>query len=296
MNYYIRLRGGLGNQMFQYAYTYLLRKMNGDGDIFLDTRYFNDYYRSLDLTDMRLALKTYVCEKKHLKYDIPFKLFDVYRYIHKKITKKRISKLNPFLLRLGFVFGDVASPLPKKLVSKDAFLFGYFQDADVIMPYINEFYDIFTFNIKKDSRAYTILKSIKSGNIAISVRISENDKTEKLKYTDKQYYFDCLDYFKRTKEIKQIFVMSNLINTIKSERWFDDYAEEVVYLEDCTPCEQMEIMKHCENFIISNSTFSWWGAVLGTSISDGIILAPEIWYGGDRLVDTKMMTKRITII
>ena len=37
-------------------------------------------------------------------------------------------------------------------------------------------------------------------------------------------------------------------------------------------------MSKCDDYIIANSTFSWWGSWLGTSPTKKII-APKIWFG-----------------
>ena len=46
---------------------------------------------------------------------------------------------------------------------------------------------------------------------------------------------------------------------------FDDY-------------EQLYLMSLCDDNIISNSSFSWWGSYLNNNINKKII-APKIWFG-----------------
>ena len=42
--------------------------------------------------------------------------------------------------------------------------------------------------------------------------------------------------------------------------------------------KQLLFMSLCDNFIIANSTFSWWGAYFSTNINK-IVCYPSIWFG-----------------
>lgn len=42
--------------------------------------------------------------------------------------------------------------------------------------------------------------------------------------------------------------------------------------------EQMWLMSLCDNFVISNSSFSWWGAYLSRN-KNKMVIAPETWFG-----------------
>jgi hypothetical protein len=50
------------------------------------------------------------------------------------------------------------------------------------------------------------------------------------------------------------------------------------FLEGYKPEEQLWILSMCQNFIISNSSFSWWAAYLSRQV-EKIVVAPETWFG-----------------
>ena len=54
------------------------------------------------------------------------------------------------------------------------------------------------------------------------------------------------------------------------------------FLEGWAPEEQLWILSMCHNFIIANSSFSWWAAYLSRH-TEKIVLAPETWFGPEYL-------------
>ncbi len=50
--------------------------------------------------------------------------------------------------------------------------------------------------------------------------------------------------------------------------------------------EALWFLSLCQNFVISNSTFSWWGAYL-SRVNKKIVIAPSTWFGPDIKEDTR---------
>jgi len=85
------------------------------------------------------------------------------------------------------------------------------------------------------------------------------------------------EYLRQTASIiptKMYLIASDDIPWCKENLHFSN----AMYLEGYQAHEQMWIMAMCHHFIISNSSFSWWGAWL-SRFPNKIVIAPSVWFG-----------------
>jgi hypothetical protein len=60
----------------------------------------------------------------------------------------------------------------------------------------------------------------------------------------------------------------------------------LVFVENYRDCEALWLLSLCDHFIISNSSFSWWGAYLSRT-ENKVVITPETWFGPDVAEDPK---------
>ena len=85
-----------------------------------------------------------------------------------------------------------------------------------------------------------------------------------------EYYQEVINnYFQNN--IASIYIFSDDIEWCKTV-----FGDSVYYVED-TVGVQLFLMTKIKHFIMSNSTFAWWGAYLNQN--NGIIVAPDPWLG-----------------
>ena len=91
-----------------------------------------------------------------------------------------------------------------------------------------------------------------------------------------RYYLDSIEYMKRNVDNPTFFVFSNNIEWAK-ENLKD--VKNIVYVENNDRFHgigDMHLISFCKHNIISNSTFSWWSAVLNKN-ENKIVIAPKRW-------------------
>lgn len=289
--------GGLGNQMFQYAYSYLVSKEKNDADIVLDARYYKDYYWGFELDKLNIPYSKAINENIKMPYDNSVKKYHVYQRAYEIIHGHRPNRLSKKYLKKNYLFCGTFCEAPSKVKKeKDAVIYGYFQNVAILENVRSNLFDMFTAKeISKTASDY--IESLTEGCTLISMRLlSEQEQKQPKKENilqDENYYKEAIKLALDKNKTTQFVFMSNDIERIKKFDWIKDIKNEKVFVEKCTPIEQMEIMKHCDNFIVSNSSFSWWGAYLGTTRSNGFVIAPRIWYRGLPLEKTGLSFKNI---
>jgi len=95
-------------------------------------------------------------------------------------------------------------------------------------------------------------------------------------FVNHPYYFQLssLFYFKALVENFPNWKSRNLIfvsDDIKYCKYHFSFLQNSFFLENLTPIEQLALGSKCKDFIISNSTFSWWIAWLGEKRDSKII-------------------------
>ena len=117
------------------------------------------------------------------------------------------------------------------------------------------------------------------GKIFIHKRLGDYKHLGKFhKIISDEYIQKSIEYFESI-GFNKFLVLSDEVaearQSINSHKYFGCKFE---YAEGNTELEDLSLMASCEGGIMSASSFSWWGAYLGTN-ENRIILYPENWFG-----------------
>uniref|UniRef100_UPI0040489EC1 alpha-1,2-fucosyltransferase n=1 Tax=Algoriphagus sp. TaxID=1872435 RepID=UPI0040489EC1 len=273
----VKLMGGLGNQLFQYAAAKNLAK-NNQTELLIDVEsgFEGDpYKRSFALSNFCIQSKVadpeminlHIRKSKIIKYLIT-KLFDLYPI-------GRFKYLNE-------AFYHYDSRIANFITSNDIYLEGYFHSERYFNLISSEIRTEFELKHPADSINSKYLAQIeRSESVAVHVR----------KYNDalvnnvNQMYGSCTTEYYR-KAIKHVhekihnpffFVFSDDIEWTKKNIIVDtDKVEYISHNDLDKGHEDIRLMKACKHNIIANSSFSWWGAWLNKN-PNKIVIAPERW-------------------
>lgn len=255
---YLRLKGGVGNQIFEYAFSKSLAlKLNFDLVIDSKTGFFKDRYMRKSKVDQFL---TFYQEAS---------LLDKFFFL----VKKKIPILSNTFFKSYFLlekdnrhYENININELKKV--KVVYVEGYFQSNHYFEDIRELIREEVTFKVSEDIKLKLMKKDIEDYD-SVSVHFRRIDYEEKL---DLQYYKNAVSLIgNKSKNIKY-YIFSDDIMWCKKNL---DFMEDKVFINDLGNNEIVDLylMSKCKNHIIANSTFSWWGAYLSNS-QNGCVIAP----------------------
>ncbi len=296
MKLIVRMRGGLGNQMFQYAYALALRDRYPGAGIVLDTREYKTYTRrSFALTDFVLAENTTLFSRGRLAYDIPIRLYHVWQRLYREVRHEHPFGVNESLAGRGLVLTGLGCPLPRADLPETTFLYGYFQNAEVLLPIRETLRNAYSLPASGLAGLSPALLDAGDDAAAVSIRLGGDIVKSGWQLCSREYYRAGIEEIRRTDTVKKLLIFSDAPERVAGEKWFDDMDLELVYASGLSPASQMELLKRCRRFVISNSTFAWWGAFLGAG-TEGVIVAPKIWQGNRSTEKDSLYLKNMILL
>lgn len=282
----VKFKGGLGNQLFQYAYIkalelkYNCKNVKGDFSFFNDIK--NDNIRVPRIEKLNVKIEKAV--DSDLKQVC---LFDHYGN-PMELKYKGFIFIENILNRKYFFEKDRGYRDINGLLSYEYFD-GYWQSWRYLEGIESELRTEITPKFELSKKTEEKIKQVKKEN-AVFLGVRRGDYVEipkNLKHYGtfgEEYYTNAIKYIKERVENPVFYIFSNDINWVKSNMNFDC---DVIYRDDeeqTSDIEELFIMAACKHAIIVNSTFYWWGAWL-MSNADKIVIAPKNWFFDNKPID-----------
>ena len=163
--------------------------------------------------------------------------------------------------------------------STNVCLWGFFQTEKYFKHIEKQIRKDFTFKDEIKDECDDLIKQF-TNPIALHIRRGDfiwNNKNHPPLSLD--YYKSALEFFDSDREV---IIFSDDTEWCKEQELFTD--DRFAVAEGGDQYYDMCLMTMCDDFIIANSTFSWWGAWLGNR---GKVIAPKKWFGETLGHDTK---------
>jgi hypothetical protein len=262
---YVNISGGLGNQLFMFA-TALSLSLQWSRKLVL----INSWYSG---------------QQRGESYSLHRRTFDLFDFpliaTQFRATNRIESKVISILERIHFghridlsFFGFRNLDEVNSNISTECgtFLYGYMQEPNHFIHIFEELKNLIKLSEKCQKNAIEFIEKYRVNTerlIAVHVRRGDYAHPD---------MFGCLltgEYFRNALknfnlEVSKILIFSD------SPEWCeqDPFLSQFQVVKEPSATNSLVMMSLCDDFIVSPSTFSWWGACLGVS-DKKVVVAPE---------------------
>ncbi|RCR68360.1 alpha-1,2-fucosyltransferase [Larkinella punicea] len=274
----VELKGGLGNQLFQYALGRSLAHQH-QTDLVVDRQFLmnrkvtgqNIVYRNFDLDILSIhpvEATSFISRRYGTSGFLPVRI--VKRFLNRNIQcgpLRYMEEQTPFQqdIRIG-------------QAGKDVYLNGYWQSVHYFQAVENELEAELRFSKPIPSFANGLAEDIQQKQ-SVCVHVRRSDFVTNLRHNiiETVYYQQAERMIRAHVTEPAFYVFSDDIDWCRTHLRFngptvfvgDEYAGE-------RAATYLHLMTLCHHFIIPNSTFSWWAAWLSKHINK-VVIVPKNW-------------------
>lgn len=270
----IKITGGLGNQLFQFALGLALEETLG-----FQVKYDLSAYkivgsRKFDLDKFVGNLKIANSEEIERNNNVIQKIkFQIFQWVGFPFGLKGLN----YYLERNFQYDANVFEL-----ANDVYLSGYWQSEKYFVNHRVKLLERIKISDSQSPENMKYLKRIRSSNsVSIHVRRGDyvsNSKANSIYATcDLGYYEKAIQHLSAQFEDLTFFVFSDDMEWVTTH--FSKF-ERIIFVNanhGDTAFEDLKLMSNCKHNIIANSTFSWWAAWLN-QYERKVVIAPKSWY------------------
>lgn len=271
----IKLIGGLGNQMFQYALGRKLSFQNQE-ELLLDCSFFKEEGthtpREYELGIFHLQANI-ATEEELSAFQQPSG--SLLSRIRNKI--RRMNGADKTFIEVGHRFHPEVMEL-----KGDLHLTGYWQSEKYFSDIRQHLLEDFVFKRPPEGKNKELLDKIQSTN-SISLHIRRGDYVTNEAANSfhglctLDYYQSAVNHIAHRYDTIHLYVFSDDIPWAEKNLNLGFPMTFVNHNQGKSSWEDMRLMSGCQHNIIANSSFSWWGAWLNDN-SNKIVVAPQRWF------------------
>ncbi len=284
---HVSLAGGLGNQLFQIAAALSLT----EGKIIVHDFLGNarkDSNNVVEVKNFNLPSRIEFASK------IPISKFGVriLNLMYKTSVRpqdltSRLSNLTIFNAFKNLYFSQlIGVPIrvvqaydtgffEMKILNETSLLVGYFQSSYWAAK-SNSNLELRKISLRGNDIQQVLRDKPSNKVLALHIRLGDYSKEPKIGMLTDCYFVSAIEIVENVKFIDEIWMFSDEPEIAKKyipHKWYPILK----VIPDMGAAKTLELMREADYYVISNSTFSWWGAFLSKS-KESYILAPSPWF------------------
>lgn len=263
----VQFVGGLGNQMFQYAFYKTLQSKNKKVKADLVRFSIYEYHNGFEIEDIFNISLDKVTPFRSKLYNPLYRSWAI-----RKLRRLLFLKNLHFEEKNDFIFdSDVF------LRSKKKYFMGHWQTEKYFKGIETEIKNDFIFKVPLNTKNQLLSEKVKNTN-SVAIHVRRGDYINHPLFgniCNENYYNKAIKYMQINVSNPAFFIFSNDILWCKNQ--FN--LPNATYIDGNIGCNSyidMQLMSYCKHNIIANSSFSWWAAWLNHN-ENKMVVAPKKW-------------------
>lgn len=255
----IVIKGGLGNQMFCYAFFRAIKHNNFFNIHLLEIEPSVNRHNGLEIFKIFRASGMW----RSKMYSFCFKYLKTWIQSFETVVQKNSIEYSPCLIK-------------KK--GKTTRYDGYWQSELYFKNIDNNIRREFRFrtNLTNTFTKKCATKMSHEESVSIHIRRGDYLKEDDWNISNTDYYSNAIAHINKIISTPSYYIFSDDIEWCR-DRFKGSQYHFVDWNKGSDSWQDMYLMSCCKHNIIANSTFSWWGAWLNNNESK-IVIAPEVWF------------------
>lgn len=270
------INGGLGNQMFQYAFGRAFSLAKGtELSVGVDALYDYSLHNGYELERL-FNLPSGKASESDYRSVLGWRGS---KKIRQALVRRRFAWIRGphIFVEPHYHYSEQVLDLPK-----ECYVVGYWQSEKYFQDCQDVIREDFTFYLPLSTQNREIKEQIDSCD-AISMHIRRGD------YINNQhtfnthgvcsmnYYTKAIDFIANQCGSPMLFVFSDDMAWVKDNLKLEIPCQYLEHNSGIESYNDMRLMSMCKHHIIANSSFSWWGAWLNASPEKQVV-APKHWF------------------
>ncbi|MBQ7209012.1 MAG: alpha-1,2-fucosyltransferase [Lentisphaeria bacterium] len=272
----VKIIGGLGNQMFQYALVLALKERFPDEVVKVDTTLFCNYRRhnglelerifgiALDTASAAEINQVSRCFTNYFLQRLWRKIFGCGRH---EIVQRHDGEFLPDVFQAG----------------KDLYYEGYWQNQDYFSEIADRVRSVYRFPDFTDDRNREAYRDITEAGNSVCIHVRRGDYLASPMYRgicDEHYYAEAVKMICRRYEAPRFYIFSDDQDWCRS--FFPTLCSpngDITFVDwnsGQNSFRDMQLMSAAACMVIANSSFSWWAAWLNARPGK-VVIAPRRW-------------------